>query len=99
MEPIRQDPKAGGIAIKITRTPEGLYNGSPQQIFAYTLDNNTVWYDLSTVFGEPFKGHRLEVTSNTGEKIIWPKGTHPGGSQVKSAPASENIWLSVIGGY
>lgn len=97
-EPLHRDDKAGGIALKITKTANGLYTGQPQQIFAYTLVNDTVWFDLSTVFGEPFIGQRLEVTSDSGDQIVWPKGSHPGGSQVKSASSSGNIWLTVFGG-
>lgn len=81
--------------MKITRTPNGLYDGSPQQIFSYNIDGEKVYYDLSSVFGAPFAGKRLEVTSTTGESIIWAKGVHPGGSQVKSADKEENVWLSV----
>ncbi|ORY02170.1 putative BYS1 domain protein [Clohesyomyces aquaticus] len=97
LEPLHRDPRSGGIALKMTKTPTGLLDGAPQQVFAYNLDGDTVWYDLSTVFGDPFQGNRLEVTSDTGEKIIWPKGTHPGGSQVKSTRSSENIWFTVYG--
>ena len=97
MEDLRRDEKTGGIALKITKNPDGLLNGDPQQVFAYNLDGAQVWYDLSAVFGEPFAGLRVEVTSTTGESIIWPKGTNPGGSQVKVAPSSENIWFTVYG--
>ena len=62
MEPLHRDEKTGGIAIKITKTEDGLYNGAPQQVFAYTLDGAQVWYDLSAIFGEPFHGQRVEVT-------------------------------------
>jgi hypothetical protein len=64
-------------------------------VFSYNLEGKTVWYDLSSVFGAPFAGNRLEVTSTTGESIVWPVGTHPGGNQVKSAPSDENIWFTV----
>ncbi|KAF2468361.1 putative BYS1 domain protein [Lindgomyces ingoldianus] len=94
-EPLHRDSKSGGIALKMTKTPNGLFDGSPQQIFAYNLDGNTTWYDLSTVFGEPFKGNQLEVISDTGESIIWPSGTHPGGSQVKSTKSTDNIFFFV----
>lgn len=97
MEPLHRDAKTGGIAIKITKTADGLYNGSPQQVFSYNLDGAQVWYDLSTVFGEPFNGQRIEVTSNTGGSIVWPTGTNPGGSQVKVASSDENVWFTVYG--
>lgn len=97
MEPLYHDAKTGGVALKITRTAGGLYSGDPQQVFAYNLDGSLVWYDLSAVFGEPFLGQRIEVTSTTGAPIIWKSGTNPGGSQVKSAPNDENIWFTVYG--
>jgi hypothetical protein len=37
----------------------------------------------------------VEVTSTSGSPIVWPAGTHPGGSQVKVAPSDENIWFTV----
>ena len=61
-ESMRRDENSGGIAIKVTKTADGLYSGAPQQVFAYNLDGATVWYDLSTVFGDPFAGYRLEVS-------------------------------------
>ncbi|KAH7383801.1 hypothetical protein BKA66DRAFT_417594 [Pyrenochaeta sp. MPI-SDFR-AT-0127] len=97
MEALHRDAKTGGIAIKITKTPNGLYDGSPQQVFSYSLDGAQVWYDLSAVFGEPFNGQRIEVTSNTGGSIVWPKGTNPGGSQVKVTSSDENVWFTVYG--
>jgi hypothetical protein len=95
MEPLRRDDKTGGVALKITKGPDGLFNGEAQQVFSYSLDGEQVWYDLSAVFGAPFAGQRVEVTSNTGGPIVWPNGTHPGGSQVKVAPSSENVWFTV----
>jgi hypothetical protein len=95
LEPLRRDTNSGGIAIKITKGASGLYNGEPQQVFSYNIDGTQVYYDLSSVFGAPFAGNRVEVTSNTGAPIIWPTGTHPGGNQVKSAPNDENIWFTV----
>ncbi|OAL02196.1 hypothetical protein IQ06DRAFT_346787 [Phaeosphaeriaceae sp. SRC1lsM3a] len=95
LEPLRKDPSSGGIAIKITRGPNGLYNGEPQQVFSYNLADGKVWYDLSDVFGAPFKGNRIEVTSTTGGDIIWPAGTNPGGSQLRQAPDEENVWFTV----
>lgn len=94
-EDLRRDEKSGGVAMKITNSVDGLFSGDPQQVFAYNIDGDQVWYDLSTVFGEPFLGDRLEVTSTTGDSIVWPKGCHPGGSQVKVAPSEENVWFTV----
>jgi hypothetical protein len=97
LEPLHHDPSSGGIALKITTTPNGLYTGDPQQVFSYNLDGDNVWYDLSTVFGAPFQGDRVEVTSNTGKAIIWVDGVHPGGSMLRSARNGENIWWTVYG--
>jgi hypothetical protein len=98
LEPLRRDPKSGGIAIKLTKGPNGLYNGEPQQVFSYNIDGLQVYYDLSSVFGAPFAGNRIEVTSNTGAPIVWPAGTNPGGIQVRNASNTENIWFTVYGG-
>jgi hypothetical protein len=97
MEPLHRDDKTGGVALKITKNAGGLYSGDAQQVFAYNLEGSETWYDLSTVFGEPFLGQRVEVTSDTGGSIIWANGSDPGGSQVKMAPSNENIWFSVYG--
>jgi hypothetical protein len=66
-------------------------------VFSYNIDGNQIYYDLSSVFGAPFAGNRVEVTSTTGTPIVWPSGTHPGGNQVNSAPKDENIWFTVYG--
>jgi hypothetical protein len=92
---MRRDEKSGGIAIKMTKTADGLYSGAPQQVWAYNLDGATVWYDLSTVFGHPFAGSHLGVTGDNGGVIVWPNGTHPGGSQVTKAPSEGNIFFSI----
>lgn len=97
MEPLYHDERSGGVALKITKNAGGLYSGDPQQIFAYNVDGVQVWYDMSAVFGEPFLGHRIEVTSTTGSPIIWKNGANPGGNQVKVAPSDENIWFTVYG--
>jgi hypothetical protein len=90
-EPLRRDATTGGIALKITKTDDGLYTGAPTQIFSYSLDGAKVWYDLSTVFGEPFKGQRVTVESPGGGTISWPAGTNPGGSQVKDASSNGDV--------
>jgi hypothetical protein len=69
----------------------GLLNGAAQQIFAYTVDNDLVYYDLSDVFGEPFKGKRLRITSNSGASIDWVNGTKPSGSQVRNASSEDDV--------
>ena len=95
-EALHTADKAGGIALKITTVNDGLYTGAAQQIFAYTLDGANVWYDLSDVFGEPFKGHRLTVSAPGGGTIDWPAGTNPGGSQVKVAPSTGDVTFTAF---
>ena len=92
-----RDPITGGMAIKITRDEDGLYNGSPQLIFSYTLDPGQVWYDLSTVFGEAFEGHKLVVASAKEDcpQIVWEDGTLPAGSQVKDCTSDEDVTLTL----
>ncbi|KAE8383768.1 blastomyces yeast-phase-specific protein [Aspergillus bertholletiae] len=84
-EPFRHDDASGGISLKITTVDNGLYNGSPQLNYAYTLDNAGVWYDMSDVFGDPFSGSALVVKPSDAScpSICWPQGVSPGGSQVK----------------
>jgi hypothetical protein len=70
---------------------DGLFNGAPQQTFSYSLDGASVWYDLSTVFGEPFNGQHIKVTSNGSPTIDWPTGSNPGGSQVKVGNSANDV--------
>lgn len=74
-----------------------MYTGAPTQQFAYSLDGEQVWYDLSTTFGDPFSGQRVTVTSGGGGTIDWPQGTNPGGSQVKVTSSDDNVVLTVYG--
>src|SRR5690242_4914016 len=63
-ELFRRDPVSGGIALKITAVPDGLFQPNVSQtIFAYNLDQatNTIWYDMSDVFGDGFVGRRMTV--------------------------------------
>ncbi|KAL2865024.1 putative BYS1 domain protein [Aspergillus lucknowensis] len=93
-EQFYRDPVSGGVSLKISRKPDGLYDGSPQLNFAYTLDPSQVWYDLSTVFGSAFKGKILSVASENEDcpTICWPHGEQPAGSQVKTCePNSDKV--------
>ncbi|GLA51095.1 hypothetical protein AnigIFM63604_007439 [Aspergillus niger] len=60
-EPYHHDPQTGGVSIKLTTLRNGLYTGAPQTIFAYNFveGQNQVWFDLSDVYGDPFKGRRV----------------------------------------
>ncbi|EAW14915.1 putative BYS1 domain protein [Aspergillus clavatus NRRL 1] len=96
-EPLHHDDASGGVSLKVTRTDNGLYDGSAQLNFAYTLDGNTVWYDLSDVFGDPFSGSVVKVKPVEGacSAICWPNGVSPGGSQVKNCGAAKDLNLTL----
>ncbi|KJZ70875.1 hypothetical protein HIM_09740 [Hirsutella minnesotensis 3608] len=96
-ETFTRDPKTGGRAIKITVNPDGLFTGQPQTIFAYSLDGNGVWYDLSDTFGDAFKGYKLvEASSNPNcGAINWSDGVPPAGSQVKVCNADADVTLTL----
>lgn len=96
-EVLRHDPVSGGIALKITRGENGLYDGSPQTNFAYTLDGSQVWYDLSDVFGDPFSGKGLKVDPSlqSCSDICWAGGVSPGGSQVHDCTSTSSITLTL----
>ncbi|KAL8407716.1 hypothetical protein RB594_006525 [Gaeumannomyces avenae] len=96
-EGFARDPQTGGRALKVTRAPDGLYNGSPQLIFAYNLDVPNVWFDLSSVFGNALQGSNLVVASDEPScpKIQWPQGSPPAGSQVKVCTASRSVTLTL----
>ncbi|KAK2059042.1 Bys1 family protein [Colletotrichum caudatum] len=100
-ETFARDPATGGRALKITSARDGLYTGAPQLVFAYTLDaaggGGSIWYDLSTVFGDGFKGSKLVVASRlaTCPAIVWEAGVSPGGSQVKVCTAEQDVVLTL----
>ncbi|KAL1602741.1 hypothetical protein SLS60_006162 [Paraconiothyrium brasiliense] len=99
-EKLHTDPTTGGIAIKITTKDEGIFNGAPQQIFAYNLVDDAVWYDLSTVDGNPFEGQHITVTNRRNPTIDWPEGTNPGGefSQIKAGDREKDVVFLVGAG-
>lgn len=96
-EDLVRDDVTGGRAIKITTVEDGLYNGAPQTIFAYTLDPEQVWYDLSDVFGSPFEGHSvvLEPTEEDCESIVWEDGSQVSGSEVKVCTSETDLHLNL----
>ncbi|KAL1974431.1 hypothetical protein VTN31DRAFT_4635 [Thermomyces dupontii] len=98
-EEIHRDPSSGGVAIKITRGPDGLFDGSPQLIFAYTLEDPTLWYDLSTVFGDAFAGSPVTLSPSKEEcgVIHWPDGVSPPGSNVKTCSSDIDLALTLCG--
>lgn len=96
-ETFARDPTTGGRALKITRARDGLYTGAPQLVYAYNLDGAGVWYDLSTVFGDGFKGNKIVVASRLTScpAIVWEGGVSPGGSQVKVCTADQDVVLTL----
>ncbi|OAA56818.1 phase-specific protein [Cordyceps fumosorosea ARSEF 2679] len=96
-EQYHRDPKTGGIALKITLANNGIYTGAAQTIFAYTLDPNAVWYDLSSSMGDAFAGKRLTVTSSNTQcqGIVWADGRTPAGSQVKVCTPDSDTTLTL----
>jgi hypothetical protein len=92
-EKFRADASTGGVAIKITTTPDGLHTGAPQTIFAYSLVGDLVYYDLSDVFGDAFKGHRVSIGGPEGKGITWEDGVPPAGSQVLTQSAALDVVL------
>ncbi|CCE32901.1 hypothetical protein E4U35_007516 [Claviceps purpurea] len=98
-EVFTRDPKTGGRAIKITRGEFGLFNNEPQTVFAYTLNDQTIWYDLSDVFGDAFKGSKMVVKSvdKACPAIVWPNGLPmgPGVSEVKNCGVGADVKLSL----
>lgn len=93
-ETFRHDHKSGGIAIKISTEENGLYDSAPLTVFAYNLNDQNVWYDLSDIFGDPFKGHSV-VLSPAEPPIDWDNGIPPAESQVRVRDASEDLVLTL----
>lgn len=93
-ETFRRDVGTGGIAIKISTVQDGLYTSAPQTVFAYNLSRNKVWYDLSDVFGDPFKGHPV-VLQPAEPQLYWQDGVPPAGSQVRVRDSSVDLVLTL----
>ncbi|KAL4895037.1 hypothetical protein BDV59DRAFT_200294 [Aspergillus ambiguus] len=96
-EEFRADSSTGGVAIKVTTTPEGLYTGAAQTIFAYSLIGNTVYYDLSDVYGDAFKGNRVSLGGAQGDAITWEDGVPPSGSQVRTQASNLDVVVLRLG--
>ncbi|KAK2764897.1 hypothetical protein FQN54_008594 [Arachnomyces sp. PD_36] len=96
-EEYHRDQVTGGITLKVTRVENGLYNGSPQTNFALSLEGGRIWYDLSDVFGDAFKGEEVIVTPSDEEcrTIEWKDGVPPEGSQVRDCQENSNVTLSL----
>lgn len=94
-EAFRKDLQTGGIALKISTESDGLYKSAPQTIFAYNLASpEQVWYDLSDVFGDPFRGHPVSLQPSE-PRIYWADGVPPAGSQTRVHDASMDLVLTL----
>jgi hypothetical protein len=100
-ETFHRDPVSGGIALKIAAVENGIFQPNVSQtIFSYNLDGNTIWYDMSDVFGDGFYGRTLTIkpTDTSCESISWPFGKPPAGSQVKNCQANTDLELTFCTG-
>lgn len=94
-ETFRKDLQAGGIALKISTESDGLSKSAPQTIFAYNLVSpDQVWYDLSDVFGDPFRGYPVSLQPSE-PRIYWADGVPPAGSQTRVHQASTDLTLTL----
>ncbi|RAO72016.1 uncharacterized protein BHQ10_008028 [Talaromyces amestolkiae] len=89
-EQYRNDPVSGGITLKVTAVADGIYNGAPELDYGYNLDNDTVWYDISDVNGDPFAGSSVALVPSIGtcRSFIWADGISPSG--INTAPCSSD---------
>lgn len=96
-ETFRRDPVSGGIALKISPIEGGIFKPNVSQtIFAYNLDVDKIWYDMSDIFGDGFAGRTMTVkpTDSSCESISWGWGKPPAGSQVKNCQANTDLELT-----
>ncbi|KAE8339772.1 hypothetical protein BDV24DRAFT_165093 [Aspergillus arachidicola] len=93
-ETFRRDSQTGGVGIKLTTVPNGLETSAPQTIFAYNLVGDRVWYDLSDVFGDPFRGSKVFLDGEVTD-IVWERGVPPAGSRVGNQRAGVDLILTV----
>ncbi|KAJ3497327.1 hypothetical protein NLG97_g1990 [Lecanicillium saksenae] len=86
-------PKEGEAtnALKITRGPDGLEQHEPQLVFSYSINDGKVAYDLSEVYGDAFKGFKVEASANDENcpKIEWDNGVSPGGANPAASCSAE----------
>lgn len=75
-----QSVKMGGVSLGISTNGEKgesvLFDKSPQTDFAYTLDGSKVWYDVTDMYGDAFKGCPITVQADnpTCGKTTWSDG-------------------------
>lgn len=94
-EQYRNDNVTGGITLKVTVIADGIYIGTPELDYGYTLDNGTIWYDISDVNGDPFAGSNVALVPSIGacQSFIWSNGVSPSG--INTAPCSSDADLQL----
>ena len=100
-ETFTHDPVSGGIAIKISPVDGGIFKPNVSQtIFAYNLDGEKVWYDMSDIFGDGFAGRTmtLKPSEPTCPESVWGAGKQPAGSTVRLCGADGNLELTFCTG-
>ncbi|KAF1969266.1 hypothetical protein BU23DRAFT_557758 [Bimuria novae-zelandiae CBS 107.79] len=85
-----------GVAIKLAKDREGLYDSAPLQVLGYALEGERVWYNLDAVNGAPFQGQNVKVTSEGAGSIEWPTGEDVG-DVTRDNAADKDIVLVVSG--
>lgn len=101
-ETFTSDPQSGGISLKITSTPGGLFTPNASQlIFAYNIDDKDVWYDMSSLFGNGFSGRtlRIQPSDEACGSIVWHDGRTPAGSKTKRCQRETNLELTFCTGH
>ncbi|EFQ92070.1 hypothetical protein PTT_10904 [Pyrenophora teres f. teres 0-1] len=96
-ETFTKDPKSGGIALKMTTVEGGIFKPNVSQtIFAYNLDANQIWYDMTDIFGDGFAGRTMTLKPKDPacQSINWYGGKPTGGSQIKNCDASTDLELT-----
>ena len=68
-----------GTALKITKTPDGLWTGKPVLNFGYTVKDGATWYDISTINGFDFWGEKTTLAGDKegAETIVWDGAPGP----------------------
>nr|GFD12403.1 hypothetical protein [Tanacetum cinerariifolium] len=85
-----------------TSTPGGIFTPNASQlVFAFNIDNSSVWYDMSSLFGDGFAGRtlRIQPSDEACESIGWYDGRTPAGSQVKKCQKETNLELTFCTGH
>lgn len=96
-----RDPTSNGIALKMTAEEGGIFKPNVSQtIFAYNLDGDQVWYDMSDLFGDGFAGRTMTLrpTDQTCKVISWPAGKPSSGSNIASCQAGTDLELTFCTG-